>query len=130
MLPQRPGPPRGRESLRSPFALAWRLHRGTLIGWVTGALIYGVIVGSAAKGIGGLLGSSQIRHIMAGLGGKTAITNAYLAAIMSFGGVIGGRNAGFAVLRARAEETPGHAGPGAATRTKPGSLGVSAPPVS
>ena len=125
MLPQRPGPPRGRESLRSPFALAWRLHRGTLIGWVTGALIYGVIVGSAAKGIGGLLGSSQIRHIMAALGGKTAITNAYLAAIMSFGGLIAAGYAVSVVLRPRSEETTGHADPVLATGTSRVSWGLS-----
>src|SRR5260370_8917405 len=107
MLPQRPGPPRGRESLRSPFALAWRLHRGTLIGWVTGALIYGVIVGSAAKGIGGLLGSSQIRHIMAALGGKTAITNAYLPPIMTFGGLLAPGYPVSPVLRPRSRGTPG-----------------------
>jgi polyether ionophore transport system permease protein len=86
MLPQRAGPARGRESLSNPFALAWRLHRGTLTGWLTGALMFGVIVGSAAKGIGGLLGSRQIRHIVMTLGGKSAITNAYLAAIMASSG--------------------------------------------
>src|SRR5260370_4469086 len=101
MLPQRPGPPRGRESLRSPFALAWRLHRGTLIGWVTGALIYGVIVGSAAKGIGGLLGRSQIRHIMAALGGQTAVTNSFLAPILSFGWLLSGAYAASLSLRTR-----------------------------
>jgi ABC-2 type transport system permease protein len=111
MLPQRPGPPRARPSLRSPFALAWRLQVGTLIAWVAGALIWGVIVGSAAKGIGGLLGSSQIRHIIVQLGGKSALTNAYLAAIMGFNGLIAAGYAVSAVLRLRSEETSGHADP-------------------
>ena len=115
MLPQRPGPARASESLRSAFALAWRLHRGTLIGWLTGALIYGVIVGSAAKGIGGLLGSSRIRDIMTNLGGTSAITNAYLAAIMGFDGLIAAGYAVSAVLRLRSEETSGHADPVLAT---------------
>jgi ABC-2 type transport system permease protein len=115
MLPQRPGPPRARQSLRSPFALAWRLQMGSLIAWVAGALIYGVIVGSAAKGIGGLLGSSQIRHIVVQLGGKSAITNAYLAAIMGFNGLIAAGYAVSAVLRLRSEETSGHADPVLAT---------------
>ena len=44
-----------------------------------------------AKGIGGLLGSAQVRQIMIRLGGQTALTNAYLAAILSFTGLIGGR---------------------------------------
>jgi ABC-2 type transport system permease protein len=115
MLPQRPGPPRARPSLRSPFALAWRLQTGSLIAWVAGALIWGVIVGSAAKGIGGLLGSSQIRHIIVQLGGKSALTNAYLAAIMGFNGLIAAGYAVSAVLRLRSEETSGHADPVLAT---------------
>ncbi len=109
MLPQRPGPPRARPSLRSPFALALRLQIGSLIAWVAGALIWGVIVGSAAKGIGGLLGSGQIRHIIVQLGGKSALTNAYLAAIMGFNGLIAAGYAVSAVLRLRSEETSGHA---------------------
>src|ERR1019366_276394 len=38
MLPQRPGPAKSAASLRSPLALAWRLQRGTLIGWGIGRL--------------------------------------------------------------------------------------------
>ena len=72
LLAQRPGPARGAGWLSGPFALAWRLHRGALLGWTAGALICGVVVGSAAKGIGGLLGSGQVRRIIAELGGKTA----------------------------------------------------------
>jgi ABC-2 type transport system permease protein len=115
MLPDRRGPARGRGSLRSPFALAWRLQMGSLVAWVAGALIYGVIVGSAAKGIGGLLGSSQIRHIVVRLGGKSALTDAYLAAIMGFNGLIAAGYAVSAVLRLRSEETSGHADPVLAT---------------
>lgn len=115
MLPQRSGPARGSAWLRSPFALAWRLHRGALAGWLTGALIFGLIVGSAAKGIGGLLRSSQIRHIMTALGGTQAITNAYLAAIMGFIGLIAAGYAVSVVLRLRSEETSDHADPVLAT---------------
>jgi ABC-2 type transport system permease protein len=117
MLPQRPGPARGRASLRSPFALAWRLHKGALASWLIGALIFGVIVGSAAKGIAGLLSSSRIRHIMTALGGTSAITNAYLAAIMGFSGLIAAGFAVSVVLRLRSEETSDHADPVLATRT-------------
>ena len=115
MLPQRPGPARGSAWLRSTLGLAWRLHRGTLASWLTGALIFGVIVGSAAKGIGGLLRSSQIRHIVTTLGGTSAITNAYLGAIMGFSGLIAAGYAVSAVLRLRSEETSGHADPVLAT---------------
>jgi ABC-2 type transport system permease protein len=116
LLPARPGPDRAPAWLGSPLALAWRLQRGTLIAWLAGALVYGVAFGSAAKGIGGLLGSSELRHIMDRLGGRKALVDAYLAAIMSFNGLIAAGYAISAVLRLRAEETDGHADLVLATR--------------
>jgi len=109
VLPQRPGPALAAGWLRSPLALAWRLQRAPLISWTLGALVYGVLIGSAARGIGGLLGSSEIRRIMARLGGSATLTDAYLAAIMSFSGLITAGYAVSAVLRLRSEETAGRA---------------------
>ena len=115
LLPRRPGPAQAAGSLRSPLALAWRLQRATLISWVVGALIYGLIIGSAAKGITGLLGSAEIRRILVKLGGSAALTNAYLAAIIGFSGLIAAGYAISAVLRLRSEETDERADPVLAT---------------
>jgi ABC-2 type transport system permease protein len=125
VLPQRPGPAQAAASLRSPLALAWRLQRGTLVGWTAGALVYGAIIGSAAKGIGGLLTSSEMRKIMVKLGGEAAFTDAYLAAIMSFSGLFAAGYAVSAVLRLRTEETEEHADPVLATSTRRVSWGLS-----
>jgi ABC-2 type transport system permease protein len=125
LLPQRPGPARAAASLRSPLALAWRMQRATLIGWVIGALVYGAIIGEAAKGIGGLLGSAEIRKIMIRLGGQAAFTDAYLAAIMSFSGLIAAGFAVAAVLRLRTEETENRADPVLATGAARTSWGLS-----
>src|SRR5258707_2474238 len=111
MLPQRPGPARGSAWLRSTLGLAWRLHRGTLAGWLTGALIFGVIVGSAAKGIGGLLPSSQIRHIVTTPRGSFAITNAHLGALLGFTGRIAAGDTVFALVPLRSPGSSGHADP-------------------
>ena len=111
LLPQRPGRARAAASLRSPLALAWRMQRASLAGWVIGALVYGAIVGEAAKGIGGLLGSAELRKIMIRLGGQAAFADAYLAAIMSFSGLIAAGFAVSAVLRLRSEETESRADP-------------------
>ncbi len=115
LLPQRPGPPRGAASLRSPLALAWRLQRASLLAWTSGALLYGVIIGSSAKGIGGLLGSAQSRRIVIKLGGHSALSNAYLAALLSFTGLIAAGYAVSVVLRLRSEETEERADPVLAT---------------
>ena len=125
LLPRRPGPAQAAGSLRSPLALAWRLQRATLISWVAGALIYGAIIGSAAKGITGLLGSTEVRRILVKLGGSAALTNAYLAAIMSFTGLIAAGYAISAVLRLRSEETDERADPVLATAAGRISWGLS-----
>jgi len=117
LLATRSGRPAASASLRSPFALAWRLQRATVIAWVIGALVYGVGIGSAAKGISGLLGSAQVRRVVARMGGQTQLTNAYLAALISLTGLAVAGFAIAAVLRLRSEETDQHADPVLATRT-------------
>jgi ABC-2 type transport system permease protein len=117
LLAQRRGPAAGSASLRSPLALAWRLQRATLLVWATGGLVYGIVIGSSAKGIGGVFSSAELRKIMARLGGQAGLTNAYLAALLSFTGLVAAAYAVSTVLRLRSEETEGHADPVLATGT-------------
>jgi ABC-2 type transport system permease protein len=117
LLATRAGRPAAAASLRSPFALAWRLQRATVIAWVLGALVYGVGVGSAAKGISGLLGSAQVRRVVATMGGQAGLTNAYLAALVSLTAMAVAGFAISAVLRLHSEETDLRADPVLATRT-------------
>jgi ABC-2 type transport system permease protein len=116
LLPDRPGRAAASAFLRSPFGLAWRLQRGTLYGWAAGFAFTFAASGAAAKGIGSLLGgSTQLRNAFTRLGGQAGITDAYLAAIMSLGGLAAAAYATSAVLRLRAEETGGQAEPLLAT---------------
>ena len=109
-------PPRG--LLRGPLGLAWRLQRGVLAGWAAGFAFTFAASGAAAKGIGQLLGSSTaLQREFTRLGGQTAITNAYLAALMLLAGLGAAGYAMSAVLRLRAEETDGLAEPVLATAT-------------
>ncbi|WIX87110.1 ABC transporter permease [Amycolatopsis sp. DG1A-15b] len=105
-LPPRPGPARAAASLRSPLALAWRLHRGPLLGWTIGTAVVGAVFGSIASGIGGLVGSSpQAQQIMARLGGSHALTQAFLAAMAGMFAMVASLYGVQAVLRMRGEET-------------------------
>ena len=120
LLPDRPGRPAASAWLRGvrhwPVGLAWRLQRGTLYGWAAGFAFTFAASGAAAKGIGSLLGgSTQLRNAFTRLGGQAGITDAYLAAIMSLGGLAAAAYATSAVLRLRAEETGGQAEPLLAT---------------
>ena len=117
LLADRRGAAAGSASLRSPLALAWRLQRATLLAWATGVLVYGIVIGSSAKGIGGALGGGEVRKIMARLGGQAGLTNAYLAALLSFTGLVAAGYAISTVLRLRSEEAAGHADPVLATAT-------------
>lgn len=56
VLPARGGPATAAPRLRSPFALAWRLHRGQLLGWTAGLAGLGAASGGVAPGIPALVG--------------------------------------------------------------------------
>ncbi|TNC28480.1 ABC transporter permease [Amycolatopsis alkalitolerans] len=106
IYPSRPGPAVAAPGLRSPLGLAWRLHRGLLIGWVAGFAVAGALFGALASGIGGLVGGSeQVREAFERMGGASAIVDAYLAAIANIFGMIAAVYAVQANLRMRSEET-------------------------
>lgn len=112
LLPARLGPGSGAPGLRSPLALAWRLHRGLLAGWVAGFAALGVVLGYLAAGVGDLVRDSrQLTGIVARLGGADGLIDNYLAGIMGLFGLIAGAYAIQATLRLRHEEALGRAEP-------------------
>ncbi len=104
VLAGRPGRAAAGRALASPLGLAWRLQRASLLSWAGGALVYGVVIGSASRGIGGLYGSAQVRRAMAELGGRAGLVDAFLAAMVLFAGLAVAGFAISAVLRLRSEE--------------------------
>jgi ABC-2 type transport system permease protein len=116
LLPARPGPDSAAPYLRSPLALAWRLHRGLLASWIAGLAAVGVVLGGVANGVGNLVqGNRSLEDIFARLGGKGGLIDAYLAGMMSLLGLLAAAYAIQATLRLRAEETSGRAEPVLAT---------------
>ncbi|MEY9965081.1 ABC-2 type transport system permease protein [Streptacidiphilus sp. MAP12-16] len=116
LLPQRPGPAVGAAWLRSPAALAWRLQRGSLIGWSLGFLIAGAVFGSLANGVLSLLqGNAQLEQIIRRMGGQQVLVDSYLATMTNLLGMVAAVYAVQAVLRLRGEETGGRAEPLLAT---------------
>ncbi|MEO5874749.1 MAG: ABC transporter permease [Streptosporangiaceae bacterium] len=94
-------------TLGGPVGLAWRQHRGALIGWTAGVVVYGAIIGGVAGGVGELVGdSSGTRDLLAKLSGSDAdLTEAFLATVFGVGGIIASGFAVQAALRLRGEET-------------------------
>jgi ABC-2 type transport system permease protein len=112
LLATRPGAERAGWDLRGTYGLAWRLHRGALLGWAAGFLLGGAVVGYVAKDIGGLLNSSAtMEQVITEMGGSGGLVDAYLVAVMGVFGLIVGVYAVQAVLRAHGEETAGRAEP-------------------
>ncbi|MEU8758650.1 ABC transporter permease [Streptomyces sp. NPDC048659] len=110
LLPGRPGPAAGR--LGTAGALAWRLQRGTLLGWSLGFLLGGLVFGGLVEGAAELVGDNErAREIFERMGGQTALTDAFLATMTGLFGMVAALFAVGAVLRAHGEETSGRAEP-------------------
>lgn len=105
LLPDRAGPARAARGLRGPFGLAWRLHRGLLVGWAAWFTLFGLLFGNLASSIGDFLDSPTFRDVITALGGERGLVDAYLAATMGIVGVIASAYGIQAALRMRAEET-------------------------
>ena len=115
LLPSRAGRARATGSLRSPLGLAWRLHRGALLGWAVAFALVGALVGSMASGVGGFLNNPNARELITRLGGEKALGDAFLALEIGFFGLIASAYGMQVVMRLRSEETGLHAEPVLAT---------------
>ncbi|MEV0798662.1 ABC transporter permease [Kribbella sp. NPDC050281] len=111
----RPGPATAAPSLRSPLALAWRLHRGSLYGWGFAFLLLGLLVGNIASNVDGFVTSDSAREMVEKLGGVNGITDAFLATEMGMVGLLASAFGIQAALRLRSEETALRAEPLLAT---------------
>ncbi|MGW1890517.1 ABC transporter permease [Streptomyces sp. NPDC002004] len=109
-LPTRPGPAAGR--LGTAGALAWRLQRGSVIGWSTGFLVAGVVYGAMTDGAARLVADNEgAREIFRRMGGQAGLTDAFLAAMTGMLGMVAALYVVAAVLRLHGEETSQRAEP-------------------
>ncbi|WP_406512483.1 ABC transporter permease [Streptomyces sp. NBC_00161] len=109
-LPARPGPAEGR--LGSAGALAWRLQRGSLIGWSLGFLVAGVVFGGMTDGATQLVGDNErTREIIERMGGQSGIADAFLATMAGMLGMVAALYIVSAVLRLSGEESGQRAEP-------------------
>ncbi|MBM9469303.1 ABC transporter permease [Nakamurella leprariae] len=113
--PVRSGPS-GSPRLRSPFALAVRLQRGPLLGWMAGFVVFGTVTGFLADDVGDLLeGNSQMARALEQLGGTGMLSDAFLSAMAGFLGILAGLLSVSLAMRMRTEETTGRLEPVLAT---------------
>lgn len=108
LVPDRLGRATARASLRSPLALAWRLQRGALYGWLVGFVLLGFVFGNIATNLNGFMSSGPAKDLFQKLGGEKAFVDAYLAAILGIVGITASAYGIQAAMRLRSEETAGH----------------------
>lgn len=109
-LPTRPGPASGR--LGTAGALARRLQRGALLGWSAGFFLAGVVYGGLTDGAADLVrDNDKARQIFERMGGRSGITDSFLASMTGMLGLIAALYVVASVLRLHGEETSGRAEP-------------------
>lgn len=109
-LPTRPGPAQG--GLATAGALAWRLQRGSVLGWMLGFLASGVVFGGMVEGAADIVGDNQnTRDIIERMGGQSGLTDAFLATMVGLLGMVASLYVVASVLRLHGEETSQRAEP-------------------
>jgi ABC-2 type transport system permease protein len=118
LLAARPGPARAAQSLLRPTGLAWRLNRGSVLGWAIGSAAFGFAVGTIGDIADDDLpeGAADLMEQLAGTG-AASIVDIFYAGMMNVFGVLAAGFAVQALLRLRSEEAAGHAEAVLATAT-------------
>lgn len=104
--PTKPGPATGGASMQSAYGLAWRLQRGTVIGWTVGMFWMGIAYGSIGKDVGALLGDSEFSKDVFAQGGGELVKSFYSTTALMLA-LIGSSFAVSSAQRLRGEETSG-----------------------
>lgn len=106
VLPDRRGHAAAAPGLLSPLGLAMRLQRGTLLGWATGMLTLGAVLGAVTDDVKNLEGAALEWYTH--MGGTDRIVDAYLTSIAEMAGMAVAVYVVQMLLRMRAEEAEGH----------------------
>lgn len=116
MLGVRHGPPRAPASLLSPAGLAWRLQRGTLLGWAVGLAILGAAFGAVGESVDDMVGiSDRLAELIRQQAGDAGLVELYFTFLMGFLGIAVAAYTVQALLRMRTEEAAGQLEPLLAT---------------
>ena len=85
--------------------MAWRLHRGSVMGWTIGLAVLGAVYGAAGDSIQGMLeGNPQLQEIFEQMGGAQGLTDIFFSTVVGIIALITSAYAIRAVLRLDVEE--------------------------
>jgi ABC-2 type transport system permease protein len=113
LLPQRPGHPHASPRLRGPAGLAWRLQRGTFVGWAVGMLGFGLVLGSIVGQAKDATGAAAQWY--ARVGGTHVLVAAFRTSMIAMSAMAVSIYVVQVLLRMRAQEAEGQVEPVLAT---------------
>ena len=105
LVPARPGPPAAAPWLGHPLGLAFRLQRGSLLGWGAGVMVIGIAYGWIGPTVDTFIGQNKALAEMLAGGGGGSLTDSFFASSFRLMALIA---TGFAIqsaMRVRSEET-------------------------
>lgn len=106
LLPERRGPARASTMLMEPVGLVLRLQRGSLVGWLVGAVVAGMFFGGVAKAMANLLDPSNA-WAKAFVGDSQSMLDGVLGIFVLFNGMLAAAFAVQSLAVARTEEAGG-----------------------
>lgn len=106
LLPQRHGPGRASAWLGTPIGLVIRLQRGSLIGWLMGAVVAGSFFGGVAQAMSSTLDPTN-PFTQSLVGGSGSMLDGIMSIFALFNGLLAGAFAVQSLAGARAEEAGG-----------------------
>ncbi|WP_270886357.1 ABC transporter permease [Pedococcus sp. 5OH_020] len=106
----RPGPATAHPRLASPRGLAWRLQRGSLLGWSVGYAVLGLVVGGVARSVDQIAQDPAVEDMLRRMsGGQGTLLDVFLGTELRFLAVGAGAYGVATALRLRSEESSGRA---------------------
>jgi ABC-2 type transport system permease protein len=107
ILPARRGRANASRLLRGPFGLAWRLCRGTVLGWGAGMLLLGASYGSVCSSIDDFVAGNEMIGQIVGASGSGTLVESYVAMVFSMMSLVASVPVVLAALRIHGEERHG-----------------------
>ncbi len=104
-VPVRPGPPRARPSLGTPWGFSLRLQRASILAWTASLVVFGFVMGLFAEAM--LDAADDLPEVIRELFGERDVVNGYLAVMATLMAVFVAIYAALAVQNLRSEETSG-----------------------
>ena len=113
------GAPAAGSRLTGSYSLAWRLERSTVVWWILGYALVGLVLGISRSSLIEFASSSPaLADLFETLGGSGAIIDAFLATYIGIGGIIATFFVVSVVMRLNQQELAGHTSLALSTATR------------